>query len=161
MAEPITIAGVVITGLVGAYKAYTEYRAAVGKAKEQGKPEPTKSEQAAQGEQAAPIIKAGVQQHGEPKDVKVVENFEEDAETYEEALQKALSRLAERSQPFAQQLQTLAQQANIQTGGVQGSVNVSGEGRVYGTAAGVVTGTVSGTYSFKDEDEKDKDEAKE
>jgi len=44
---------------------------------------------------------------------------------------------------------------------VQGSVNVSGEGRVYGTAAGVVTGTVSGTYSFKDEDEKDKDEAKE
>ena len=153
MAEPITVAGVVITGLVGAYKAYTEYKAAVGKAKEQGAPEPPKSEQAAKGEQAAPIIKAGVAAHGEPKDVKVVENFEEDAETYQEALHKALERVAARSQPFAQQLQTLAQQANIQTGGVQGSATVSGQGKVYGTVAGVVTGSVTGTYNVTDEED--------
>jgi hypothetical protein len=148
MAEPITIAGVVIGGLVSAYKAYTEYRAATAKTTEQKAPPPAKSDAAAKGEQAAPIIRAGVQQHGEPKDVKVVENFEDDPETYQEALQKTLARLAERSQPFAQQLQTLAQQAQIQTGGVQGSVNVSDQGRVYGTAAGVNTGTISGTYNI-------------
>jgi hypothetical protein len=134
MPHPAPIATTAITALVGASKAYTE---------------------AAQGEQAAPIIKAGVEQHGEPKDVKVVENFEDDPEMYEEAMQKALARLAERSQPFAQQLQTLAQQANIQTGGVQGSVNVSGEGKVYGTAVGVNTGTVTGTYTFGDKDERE------
>jgi hypothetical protein len=156
MAEPITIAGVVIGGLVSAYKAYTEYKAATAKATETKTAPPAKSEAAAKGEQAAPIIKASVQQHGEPKDVRVVESFEDDPDTYEKALQKTLARLAERSQPFAQQLQTLAQQANIQTGGVQGSVNVSDQGRVYGTATGVNTGTISGTYTFKDDDEQGK-----
>jgi hypothetical protein len=76
----------------------------------------------------------------------VIENFEDDPETYQEAMQKALARLAERSQPFAQQLQTLAQQANIQTGGVQGSVNVTGQGKIIGPSAGVNTGTMGGTF---------------
>ena len=160
MAEPITLAAAVITGLVGAYKAYTEYKAATFKATEAKAPPPAKSDDAAKGEQAAPIIKVGVAQHGEPKDVRVVESFEDDPETYEEALQKTLARLAERSQPFAQQLQSLAQQANIQTGGVRGNVNISGQGKVYGTAAGVVTGTVTGTYTFNEEDEQGKRGAK-
>ena len=54
MAEPITIATAVITGLVGAYKAYTEYKAAVAKAEEKQEPKPEKSEAATKGEQAAP-----------------------------------------------------------------------------------------------------------
>jgi hypothetical protein len=53
-----------------------------------------------------------------------------------------LARLAERSPVVATQLQTLAQQTNIQTGGVQGSVNVSEGGKV-DQAAGVNTGTVT------------------
>jgi uncharacterized membrane protein YebE (DUF533 family) len=154
MAEPITIAGVVIGGLVSAYKAYTEYKAATTKAAEAKAPAPAKSEAAVKGEQAAPIIKAGVEQHGEPKDVKVVANFEDDPETYEEALQKMLARLAASSQPFAQQLQTLAQQADIQTGGVQGSVNVSGQGKVIGPSAGVNTGTMGGTFNVGGDDDK-------
>jgi hypothetical protein len=153
MAEPITIAGVVIGGLVSAYKAYTEYKAATVKATETKALPPPKTGEATKGEQAAPIIKAGVEQHGEPKDVKVVENFEDDPETYEEAMEKMLGRLAANSQPFAQQLQTLAQQAHIQTGGVQGNVNVSGQGKVYGTTAGVNTGTISGTYTFNEGDD--------
>jgi catalase (peroxidase I) len=100
MADPVTL-GVIITGLVGAYKAYTEYKAATAKATETKAPPPAKTPEAMQGEQAALIIRAGVQQHGEPKDVKVVEHFEDDPETYQEAMQKALARLAERSQPFA------------------------------------------------------------
>ena len=43
----------------------------------------------------------------------------------------------------------MTQQANIQTGGVQGSVNVSGQGKV-DLAAGVNTGTM--TYHARDDD---------
>ncbi len=52
--------------------------------------------------------------------------------------------------------QTLAPQANIQTDGVQGTVTVSGQGKVYGTAVGVIAsgGTVTGTYTFNEGDEK-------
>lgn len=147
MSEPITIAGVVIGGLVSVYKAYTEYKAATAKAIEEKAPTPAKTAEIEKGAHTAEIIKASVQQHGEPKDVRVVESFEDDPDTYEEALQKTLARLSERSQPFAQQLRNLAaQQANIQTGGVQGSVDVSGE--VYGAAVGVNTGTISGTYTI-------------
>ena len=153
MAEPITIATAVITGLVGAYKAYTEYRAAVAKAEAEKAPPPAKSQEAAKGEQAAPIIKAGVAQHGEAKDQKALEHFEEDPETYQEALQKVLERVAARSQPFAEQLQTLARQAGIQTGGVQGSVNVSDEGEIIGPATGVNEGTINVTYTLRPDDQ--------
>lgn len=152
MADPVTL-GVIITGLVSAYTAYTTYKAAVVKAEAEQKPAPPKTEEVTKGEQAAPIIKAGVAQHGEAKDQKALASFEEDPETYQEALQKVLERIATRSQPFAQQLQTLAQQANIQTGGVQGSVNVSGQGRVIGTATGVNAGTITGNYTARPDDE--------
>jgi hypothetical protein len=84
--------------------------------------------------------------------VKVVESFEDDPDTYEEALQKTLARLVERSQPFAQQLQTLARQVNIQTGGVQGSVNVTGQGKIIGPSAAVNTGTMGGTFNVGGDD---------
>ena len=146
MADPVTL-GVIITGLVGAYKAYTDYRAAVAKAKAEQKSAPAKSEAAAKGEQVAPLVKAAVQQHGDAKTQQTLALFEDDPDIYQEALRKALTRLAERSPAFATQLQTLAQQANIQTGGVQRAVNVSGEGKV-DQAAGVNTGTM--TYHARD-----------
>ena len=44
---------------------------------------------------------------------------------------------------------------------MQGSVNVSGQGKVYGTVAGVVTGSITGTYDIKDEeDEQEKGSSK-
>lgn len=148
MADPVTL-GVIITGLVGAYKAYTEYKAAVVKAEAERAAPPAKSDQAAKGEQAAPLVKAAVQQHGDPKAQQTLALFEDEPETYDEALRKVLARLAERSPAFAQQLQTLAQQANIQTGGIKGAVNVSG-GKV-DQAAGINTGTM--TYHARDDDE--------
>ena len=148
MAETI-IATAVITGLVNAFKAYTEYKAAVAK---QEAP-PAKSEEVAKGEQAAPIIKTGIEQHGDAKEQTTLQLFEDDPETYEEAMRRVLERVANRSEPFAQQLRTVAQQANIQTGGVQGTVNVSGQGKVYGPTAGVNEGDMNGTYTFNDHDD--------
>jgi hypothetical protein len=149
MADPISL-GVIITGLVGAYKAYADYKAAVVKAQAEQQPAPAKSEDVTKGEQVAPIIKAGVEQHGDAKDRRALDNFEDDPDTYQEALQKVLTRLAAHAPPFAQQLQTLAQQANLQTGGVQGSVTVTG--KVIGTVTGVNTGTISGSYTINDDD---------
>jgi len=68
MAEPITIGVAVITGLVGAYKAYTEYKAAVVKARAEQKAEPAKDAEVSKGEQVATVVKAAVQQHGDDKD---------------------------------------------------------------------------------------------
>jgi len=107
-----------------------------------------KTAEAAKGEQAAPLVKAAVQQH-RSLDQRALVNFEDDPELYEGALKTMLTCLAERNQAFATQLQTAAQQANLQTGGVQGSVNIYG-GKV-DQAAGVNTGTMT-YHAGKDED---------
>lgn len=154
MADPVTL-GVIITGLVGTYKAYADYKAAAAKAEAERKAAPEKTEQAAKGEQVAEVVEAPVQQHGNQDEKADLANFERNPERYRDGLTRALTDVAAREPAFAQQLQTLAQQAGVQGSGVQGNVNVSGEGKVYGTAAGVNTGTISGTYNFG-EGEKDK-----
>ena len=142
MADPITLGVAVITGLVGAYKAYTEYKAAVAKAKADLQAAPTKTEEAAKGEQVAEVVESGIQKHGKPEEQTALAGYQQNPQLFEPVLSKVLSDIADRSPAFAQQLQTLAQQANIQTGGVQGNVNVSGEGNV-DQAAGVNTGTMT------------------
>ena len=156
MSEPITIAGVVIGGLVSVYKAYTEYKAATAKAIEAKAPTPAQTAEIEKGAHAAEIITVGVANHGDADEQADLANFERNPDRYASALEKVLADIAGRSQPFAQQLQTLAQQANIQTDGVQGTVTISGQGKIYGTAVGVVGsgGTVTGTYTFNEGDEK-------
>lgn len=141
MADPVTVTAI-ITGLVGAFKAYTDYKAAVAKAGEQGEPAPAKTKEAAQGEAVAKTVREAVARHGEPKDAKAVESFEDDPDTYEEALQKTLARLAKERPAFAAQLQALAQQEGVAPGAIQGAVNVSDTARV-DQAAGVNTGTMT------------------
>jgi hypothetical protein len=99
------------------------------------------------------VIRAGIATHGNADEQADLASFERNPPRNRGNLERAMADLAQRSQPFAQQLQTLAQQANIQTGGVQGTVNVSDQGKIYGTATGVNTGTISGTYTFNDHDE--------
>jgi len=152
MAEPILVATAVITGLAGAYKAYTEYKAATAKATEQKAPPPPKGEAAAKGEQAAPIIKTGVAQHGDADEQADLANFERNPARYEGAMAKVLADIAAREPAFAGQLQTIAEQANIQTGGVQGNVTVNDQGKIIGTAVGVNTGTIEGTYTVRPDD---------
>jgi hypothetical protein len=66
MADPVTL-GVSITGLVGAYKAYTDYKAAVTKATVEQTSPLAKSATATTGQQAAPLVKATIQQHGDAR----------------------------------------------------------------------------------------------
>jgi len=156
MAEPITIGVAVITGLVGAYKAYTEYKAAVVKAQAEQKPAPAKDAEATKGEQVAQVVETGIQKYGKPEEQTALAGYQQSPQLFEPVLGKVLSDVAAREPAFAGQLQTVAQQANIQTGGMQGSVNVSDQGKIYGTAVGTNTGTISGTYNIGD----DKDEKK-
>ncbi len=156
MAEPITIGIAVITGLVGAYKAYTEYKTAVVKAQAEQKATPAKTEEVAKGEKVAEVVKAAVQQHGDDKDRNALIQFEADPDDYRDVLEKKLVRLAEGNPAFAQQLQTLAQQAGVQGSGVQGNINVSGQGKIQGQAAAVNEGTMTGTFNFGDDDKDEK-----
>jgi len=152
MADPITIGVAVITGLVGAYKAYTEYKAAVLKAKAEQQAPPTKTEEAAKGEQVAQVVETGIQQYGKPEEQTALAGYQQSPQLFEPVLSKVLTDIAAREPAFASQLQTVAQQANIQTGGVQGSVNVSGQGKIYGPATGVNQGDITYTYNPADDD---------
>jgi hypothetical protein len=143
MTEPVTIAAV-ITGLVGAFKAYTDYKAATVQAESAQEAAPEMSKEAQQGETAAKTIKDAVAQHGDARDARAVESFEDDPDTYQEALQKVLTRLAENNPTVKARLQNEAQQSGV-AAGIQGSVNVSG-GKV-DQAAGVNTGSMNYTAS--------------
>ena len=156
MADPLTL-GVIINGLVGAYKAYAVYKAASAKTVTPQNREdtpPQKNAPATTGEQIAPVLKNAIDKHGATKEQTTLRLFEEDPDTYEESLKKVLTHLAGRNPAFATELQTLAQQANIQTGDIQGSVNVSGGSSIYGPTAGTNYGTMTGTYSLDDTDNK-------
>jgi len=154
MADPVTI-GAVITGLVGALTAYMNYRVGMKQAEQKGAAPPAKSEEAAKGETAIEVVKAGIERHGNEDERADLANFERNPQRYQYGLARALADIAAREPAFAQQLQTLAQQANIQTGGIQGSVNVSDQGKIYGPTAGVNTGEMSGTYTFNEKDDED------
>ena len=156
MADPITIGVAVITGLVGAYKAYTEYKAAVVKAQAEQKAIPAKTEEVAKGEQVAQVVETGIQTYGKPEEQTALAGYQQSPQLFEPVLTKVLADVAAREPAFAGQLQIVAQQANIQTGGIQGAVNVSGEGKIYGTAVGTNTGTISGTYNIGDDDKAEK-----
>jgi len=102
------------------------------------------------------VVERGIQKYGKPEEQTALAGYQQSPQLFEPVLSKVLSDIAAREPAFAGQLQTVAQQANIQTGGVQGSVNVSGQGKIYGTAVGTNTGSITGTYTIGD----DKDEKK-
>jgi len=149
MTDPVTL-GTIISGLVSALSAYMTYKVGMKQAEQKSAPAPAKPDERTlkQGEQAMEIVKVGVAQHGDADEQADLVSFERNPQRYQDTLTKVMTDIAAREPTFTQQLQTLAQQANIQTGGVQGSVNVSGEGKV-DQAAGVNTGTM--TYQAGDD----------
>lgn len=151
MADPVTL-GVIITGLVGAYKAYADYKAAVVKAQAEQKPAPAKDAEVAKGEQVAQVVETGIQKYGRPEEQTALAGYQQSPQLFEPVLSKVLADVAAREPAFAGQLQTVAQQAQIQTGGVQGSVNNSGT--IKGNAVGVNTGTISSSFTFSEGDDK-------
>ncbi len=106
---------------------------------------------AAKGERAAPIIKAGVERHGDADEKADLASFERNPARYEGALAKVLTDIAAREPAFAGQLQTIADEANIQTGGVHGEVIARDNAKIQGMVAGVNEGTMTITFTFSDE----------
>ena len=106
-------AWVIITGLVGAYKAYTEYKVAVVKDQAEQKAAPTKDAEAAKGEQVAQVVETGIQKYGKSEEQTALAGYQQSPQLFEPVLSKVLSDIAAREPAFAQQLQTVAQQANI------------------------------------------------
>jgi hypothetical protein len=136
------ISATVITALVGLYTAYTTYKVGMAQAEAQGKPAPTKTEDVQKGEQVAQVVEAGMKEHGDKREQRALEDFQDDPEWYQDNLQRALAVLAERNPTFAQQLQRVAEQTNVaQTGGIHGSSVVHGDNP--GISVGVSTGTIT------------------
>jgi hypothetical protein len=145
-----SIISAAITGVVSLLSAYMTYRVGLKQAEQKGAPAPAKPDEQTltQGERALEIVKAGVAQHGDADEQADLASFERNPQRYQDALARVMTDIATRSPAFARQLQTLAQQANIQTGGIKGEINVSDQGKV-DQAAGVNTGTM--TYQARDD----------
>ena len=154
MTDPVTLTAI-ITGLVSTFSAYLTYRAAVVKANEQDQPAPAAPADANKAEAVAAAVETAITTHGTLDDRADLANFQRNPQRYAANLATVLNDLAERNPAFAQQLQTLAQNAGVQVIGVQGNVNVSG-GTVNGAVTGVNTGSISGTYTFGKDDQKPK-----
>ncbi len=151
MADAGTI-GAVISGVVSLISAYMTYRVGMKQAeqKEAAKPD---DETLTKGEQAMAIVRTGVAQYGDEDEKADLANFERNPQRYEDNLARVLTDIAMRTPVFRQELESLTKQLDIQTGGVQGNVNVSGQGRIYGPSAGVNPGTMTGSYTFNDRDD--------
>lgn len=155
MIDPTT-ASAVISGLVTSLTSYMTYRVNMKKAEYEAKAPTEKPDNKTmeQGEAGLAVIEQGIKQHGTPDEQTALMGFQQNPTMFRPVLEDALRSLAVRSPEFAQQLQSLAQQANIQLGGIQGTVNVSGQGKVYGNAFGVVHGNVEGgTYNVNEHDD--------
>ena len=141
----------IITGLVGAYTAYTQYQAAVTTATTRQAPPPPKPVEAAQGEQAALLVQAAVAQHGDTKAQTTLALFDDDPETYQEAVQRILVNLATQKPEFAQALQAAAEQAGLVRRDAGGQVTI--DGNVYGAVVQDNSGSITSTYTFGRRDE--------
>jgi hypothetical protein len=154
MIDPTT-ASAVISGLVSILTAYMTYRVGMKQAEQQGKTgqatdAPTKPEApiVEQAEAALPVVREGVRQHGDQREQTALANFEDDPEMYGPVLERVLTGIASRQPEFLHQLQTAAQQANVQGRGV----NISGN--VYGNVMDLNTGSITSTYNFGNGDDK-------
>ena len=148
MVDPATL-GVIITGLVGAFKAYTEYRAAAARAEVQHTAAPAPNPQATRGEQTAPIIQAAIQRYGDAKEQTTLALFEKDPEIFQEALQRVLIQLAGRSPIVAAEIQELARRDQSRGGTNQNSATVAGQAIVYGLVVGGNYGTIESEYHIE------------
>lgn len=149
MADAGTI-GAVISGMVGLLSAYMTYRVGMANANDAAKPD---DETLQKGESALNIVRTGVSQYGTADEKTDLSSFERNPERYGGALQQVLFDIAARYPVFQQELESFARQNDVKPA-VQGTVNVSGQGKIYGNAFGVNQGNIEGgTYNINDRDE--------
>ncbi|WP_129676554.1 hypothetical protein [Candidatus Chloroploca sp. Khr17] len=146
MLDPVSL-GVVITGLVGAYKAYADYRAVVEKARLEQHEPPAKTEAVSKGEQVAQVITAEVATHGATDVQQTLPLFEANPALFAVPLQTLLTQLAARSEPFAARLRHLADEVKLASpaAGMHGEVNLKDNAKAYGPVAGISTGDITWT----------------
>jgi hypothetical protein len=140
MAEPVSA---IVTALVALFSAYTTYKVGMAQAQQQDEPEPEKTEEATQGEQALVQVKDALQKHGGAFEQDVLAMFEKYPERQGESLKQALTDLAEQDDEFATALRNAAQQVGIvdQQGHVQ---IIVGQGQGINTMTG---GTINNTFN--------------
>lgn len=150
MIDPAT-AGAVITGIVSTLTAYMNYKVGMRKAEQEdaARPPVPDTETVEHAEAALPVIQHAVNQYGNEDEKADLASFERNPQRNASNLERTLIDIAGRVPEVAQQLQTLAQQANMQGSGV----NISG-GTVYGSVTGQNTGTQTNTYTFGNQDKK-------
>ena len=148
MADAGTI-GAAISGIVSLVSAYMTYRVGMASA-EAAKPD---DDTLQKGESALNIVRTGVSQYGTADEKADLSSFERNPERYAGVLQQMLGDIAARYPVFQQELESFARQNDIKPA-VQGTVNVSGQGKIYGNAFGVNQGQIQGgTYNINDRDE--------
>lgn len=141
-----------IGGIVSLITGYMTYRVGM-KPAEQSADKPDE-DTLKQGESALSIVRTSVSQYGNDDEKADLANFERNPPRYAEQLRQVLTDIATRYPVFMEQLDSFAQQNDLKRGQVRGSVNVSGQGRIYGNTAGVNQGDMTGTYNFGTQDEK-------
>lgn len=131
MIDPVT-AGAVISGLVGTLTAYMNYRVGMKQAEQKTAAEPAKPDDTTlkQGEQVLATVESAVATHGTPAEQTALTGYQQAPTMYQPLLEQALTAIAQRAPDVAQQLQTLARDHDVQTGGV--TVTASGERSVAG-----------------------------
>ncbi len=138
----------VIGGLIGLMKLWLDYDVKKREAEKDGKSAPEKPKEAEEGKQVAETIAAVVTEHGDAKDQRALASIQDepDNDLLVKDFEQKLVALAKKHPAVAQQLQAMAGQVNVETsGGVVGTVNVSGQGKV-GQAIGVVGSRSTITY---------------
>lgn len=150
MIDP-AIAGAMITGIVSTLTAYMNYKVGMRKAEQEGAARPTApdTKTVERAEAALPVVQRAVEQYGNEDEKTDLVSFERNPQRNASNLERTLIDIVGRVPEVAQQLQTLAQQANVQGSGV----NISG-GTVYGSVTGQNTGTQTNTYTFGDQEKK-------
>ncbi len=148
MADAGTI-GAAISGLVSLLSAYMTYRVGMADA-EAAKPD---DDTLQKGESALNIVRTGVSQYGTGDEKADLSSFERNPQRYAGSLQQVLADIAARYPVFQQELESFARQNDIRAA-VQGTVKVSGQGKIYGNAFGVNQGnSQGGTYHINEHDE--------
>jgi hypothetical protein len=133
----------VITGIVALVSAYMAYRASIATAQAAAQPAPSISKEIAAGERALTLVREAVVQGTEDHQHDLA-SFERNPERNKDQLTRTLGELVQAQPDLLAQFQTLLHDANVQVGGVHGTVHVSG-GTVHGPIAGVNTGTITYT----------------
>jgi hypothetical protein len=142
-----SIISAAISGVVSLITGYMTYHVGM-QSTDQAKPD---DETIHKGEQAMTLVKTGVSQYGNEDEQADLARFERNPLRYTSNVERVLTDIATRNPTFAQQLQAFAPQGTMQAG-MQGNVNVSGQGKIYGNAFGVNEGEVhGGTYNFNDQ----------